>query len=199
MLVAALIALVSALGWWRVIGLNRPAAWRALPLLWLPGAAMLILPLLKGITLPSLGTLAFWIVGYALTGFYEETLMRGVVLRVLRPRGVIQAVLLSAALFGLLHVTNVLFRNPMIVLAQMVGAASEGVGLAALRLRTNTLWTVIALHAVEDLVLKLSALPVIPVNVAQSIIMLGYGLYLLRGLRRQEGVAAREPRAVATR
>ncbi len=185
-LIVALVALVTALGWWRGVGYTRPAQWRELRLLWLPLAVMLVLPLARGITLPAVGTLAFWIVGYALTGFYEETLVRGVVLRVLRPRGPTQAVLISAVLFGLLHISNLALRSPAIVLAQMVGAASEGVGLAALRLRTNTLWTVIAVHAVEDLVLKLSALPVIPVNVVQSIIMFTYGLYLLRGLRRME-------------
>lgn len=193
-LIVALIAVVSALGWWRLIGFNRPAEWRELRLLWLPAAVVLVLPLVKGITLPTMGTLAFWIVGYTLTGFYEEALVRGVILRVLRPRGSTQAVLISALLFGLLHASNLVLRNPVIVLAQMVGAASEGVGLAALRLRTNTLWTVIAVHAVEDLVLKLSALPVIPVNVVQSIIMLAYGLYLLRGLRRRS-VADQAPGA----
>lgn len=164
-LIVALVALVTALGWWRAVGFNGPRAWRDWRLLWLPAT----------------GALVLWIVGYALTGFYEETLVRGVILRILRPRGPVQAVLISAALFGLLHVTNMLFRNPFIVLAQMVGAA-EGVGLAALRLRTNTLWFVIAIHAVEDLTLKLGALPAIPVNVVQSTIMLAYGLYLLRGL-----------------
>lgn len=183
-LIVVLVALLTTLGWWRVVGFNCPGQWRALRLLWLPAAVVLVLPCLKGIALPGAGTLAFWIVGYSLTGFYEETLMRGVILRVLRPRGPVQAVLISAALFGLLHVTNLVLRNPAIVLAQMVGAATEGVGLAALRLRTNTLWPVIAIHALEDLLLHVSRLPVIPVNVVQSIIFFAYGLYLLRGLRR---------------
>jgi uncharacterized protein len=196
-LIVALVALVTALGWWRIVGYTRPAQWRELRLLWLPLAVMLVLPLARGIALPTMGTLAFWIVGYALTGFYEETLMRGVVLRVLRPRGPTQAVLISALLFGLLHISNLALRSPVIVLAQMVGAATEGVGLAALRLRTNTLWTVIAVHAVEDLVLKLSALPVIPVNVVQSIIMFAYGLYLLRGLHRRAADAKQTPSEVA--
>lgn len=189
-LTVALAGLLTVLGWWRAVGFNRPAQWRDLHLLWLPAAVVIVLPALKGFALPSTGTLAFWIAGYVLTGLYEETLMRGVMPRVLRSRGPVQVVFISAALFGLLHVSNIVLRNPVIVLAQMVGAACEGVGLAALRLRTNTIWLVIAVHAAEDVLLHVGRLPVIPVNVVQSIIMLGYGLYLLRGLRRHPAAAA---------
>jgi membrane protease YdiL (CAAX protease family) len=119
-----------------------------------------------------------------LTGFYEETLMHGEIICVLRPCSPVRAVLISAALFGLLHATNFVLRNPASVLAQMVGAGCSGVGLAALRLRTNILWFVIAIHMAEDLMLKLSALPAIPVKALQSPLMLVYGLFLLRGMHR---------------
>lgn len=180
--IAGLIVLLTALGWWKLVGFNRPAAWRSLHLLWLPAVAFIALPFLRGVGQIDTGNLAFLAIGYALTGFYEEALFRGLLLRVLGPLGVRRAILLSALLFGAAHLVNVLFRNPFIVFAQAVGAATEGVGLAALRVRINTLWPLIVLHALEDLLLHFGALPAIPVNVAQSVILFAYGLWLLRGL-----------------
>lgn len=180
--IVGLVALLSILGWQRAIGFNSPARWRSLHLLWLPAVAVVALPFLRGVGTIEARNFAFLVVGYALTGFYEEALFRGLILRVLEPLGVRRAILLSALLFGAAHLVNVLFRNPAIVLAQAVGAATEGVGLAALRVRTNTLWPVIVLHALEDLLLHFGRLPAIPVNVAQSVILFAYGLWLLRGL-----------------
>jgi membrane protease YdiL (CAAX protease family) len=193
--ILGLVALLSVLGWWGLIGFNRPTAWRNLHLLWLPALAFIALPFVSGVGRIDTGNLAFLVVGYALTGFYEEALFRGLLLRVLAPLGVRRAVLLSALLFGCAHLVNVLFRNPAIVFAQALGAATEGVGLAALRVRTNTLWPLIALHALEDLLLHFGRLPTIPVNVAQSVILFAYGLWLLGGLgaARARGTAAPAP------
>jgi uncharacterized protein len=92
------------------------------------------------------------------------------------------AVLLSSALFGAAHLTNVLFRgNPALVAAQAVGAFSFGVGYAALRVRTGTIWPLMVLHMLTDLLAAVGGLPRIPILVAQDVILLGYGLFLLRG------------------
>jgi membrane protease YdiL (CAAX protease family) len=182
-MVVVVVALITALGWWRTIGCNRPAEWRQLHLLWLPAILVLVLPFLKGARPVSAGMLAFWVAGYAMTGFREEALYRGVILRVLRPSGTVQAVLLSALLFGLNHANNFLFRNPFIVLAQIVGAICFGVAYAALRVRTNTIWFLMLLHGLHDLTLKLTAFPAIPLDVVQDVILLGYGLYLIRSHR----------------
>lgn len=184
--VAALIALVTRLGWWKSVGYNRPSQWKDLGLVGLPAVLMIGLPLVKGGHIPGAQEIGVLVIAYILTGFFEETLMRGVIMRILAPRGVTQTVLLSGLLFALLHSVNLVLRNPVIVLAQMVGAGTSGIGLATLRLRTNTIWLVIGVHFAEDFFLKLTALPPIPVNVFQSIVMFAYGLHLLRGLRREE-------------
>ena len=129
-----------------------------------------MLPLVGGVSIPAGGTLAILVAGYALTGFAEEAFARGVPLRVLAPRGALGAVLAYSLLFGVMHLSNVLFRSsPALVAAQAVGAACFGVGYAALRLRTNTLWP---------------RLPAIPFFVTQDVILLAYGLYLVVGLAR---------------
>ena len=148
------IAIVSALGWWREVGFTRPAEWRR-P--W--AAALLLLPV--GIGLGDLihaGTRApLWIAlllaGLALgVGFTEETYFRGLVLKALVTRGSLAAVIASAALFGLAHVTNLFAPGaaPGAVAFQVTVAGLVGVVLASVRLLMNAIWPVILAHALID-------------------------------------------------
>ena len=178
-----IVGLLTWLRWWREAGFNTPSEWRDLRLLWLPAGVAIVLPLLGGGQGLALGTAVYLTIGYLITGFMEEAWLRGLILRVLRPTGPVRAVLLSALLFALLHSTNFLFRSPAIVLAQMVGAFCFGVAFAALRLRTNTIWFLVGLHMLHDLLLHVTVFPVIPLDVVQDTILLIYGIYLLRGLR----------------
>jgi hypothetical protein len=70
--------------------------------------------------------------------------------------------------------------TPAIVLAQSVGAFCDGAGFAAIRLRTNTIWPLIILHMLHDLLLKFTRLPAIPLGVVQVTILMIYGFYILR-------------------
>src|SRR5690349_9868482 len=80
-LVAAATAVaVGALGWWRVIGFNRPTEWRHLRVLVLPALAMVIFPFVAGIQLLDTGTTLYFIVAYALVAFHEEAIHRGILL-----------------------------------------------------------------------------------------------------------------------
>jgi hypothetical protein len=182
-----LVLVLAALRWWRAAGFNRPSEWRELKLLWVPTGLFVVLPLVVGLHAVAPATAAYLVVAYALTGFAEEGLYRGVLLRVLGPLGARRAVLLSAVFFGASHLVNLMFRsNPFLVFAQAVGAFSMGVGFGAMRLRTNTIWPLIFLHGSEDLLLRFTRLPPIPLNVFQSVVMLVYGVYLLRNMRASE-------------
>ncbi len=194
-LTVLVLALISRLGWWREIGINVPSDWRATGLLILP-AAIVLAPLAGGVTMPDGGTLLLLIAGYVLTGVAEESFSRGVVLRLLAPLGAVRSVAIMAALFGIMHLANVVNRDSVaIVMAQAVGAAAFAVGYGALRLRTNTIVPLIALHFGHDLVLQLTNLPLIPVDVAQDVILFGYGIWILRAIRREAQVR-REPGVV---
>lgn len=199
---AALVALVVLtilvlggigwLGWWREVGFTPVAEWRNLRLLLLP-VIIFVVPLLAGVDPIAVSTLLFLVVGYTLTGLAEEAFARGVLIRILVPSGILRAVFISSLLFGLLHLGNLVIRggNPAISVAQAVGAFSFGVGFAALRIRTWTIWPLIALHMVHDLVLNTMSLPLIAVAVAQDVALLVIGLYLIRGtlLHRQPSAA----------
>jgi membrane protease YdiL (CAAX protease family) len=92
-----------------------------------------------------------------------------------------RAAVISAVLFGLMHLVNLFIRsNPAIVLAQCVGAFVDGVGFAALRIRTKTIWPLVLLHMLHDLLLQYTRLPAIPLDVAQVTILMFYGFYLMR-------------------
>jgi uncharacterized protein len=177
---------LSVLGWWKKAGFNAPSEWRAVGLVIVPFVIVLGLPFLKGIKTSDWGTFAYLVIGYALTGFMEEGMYRGIVLRVLKPTGMVRSILISSLLFGLLHIGNLLYRNPAIVFAQMLGAFVDGIGLGAIRLRTNTIWFPVILHGLHDLALKYTNFPAIPLDVVQVTLLMFYGIYLLRTWRPAE-------------
>ncbi len=178
---AVLIALaLTFLDWWKVTGFNSPSEWRKLPLAWIPLVIVLVLPFLRGIKPSDWGTFFYLVVAYALTGFMEEGLVRGIILRVLKPIGISRSVVISSLLFAVIHIANLLYRSPAIVLAQMVGAFVHGVGLGAIRLRMNSIWFVVILHGLHDLVLHYTNFPSILLDVVMVTLLMVYGIYLLR-------------------
>lgn len=184
---SVLVALaLSALGWWKAAGFNLPTEWRDSRLMIVPFLIVLGLPFLMGVRTTDAGTFAYLAIAYALTGFMEEGLMRGIVLHVLKPTGATRSVVISSLLFGLMHIGNLLYRNPFIVFAQMIGAFVHGVGLSAIRLRTNTIWFPVLLHGLHDLALKYTNFPAIPLDVVQVTLLMLYGIYLLRGWKNPE-------------
>lgn len=88
-----------------------------------------------------------------LTGFWEEGLTRGLLLSLLlvvalgRGRGPMRSVLTAAAIFGCLHLINILGSSPARVGVQVVYATLIGIAFGALLLRTNALWLLAGLHA----------------------------------------------------
>ncbi|MBI3175283.1 MAG: CPBP family intramembrane metalloprotease [Chloroflexi bacterium] len=177
---------LSLLGWWKAAGFNLPAEWRDSRLMLVPFIIVLGLPFLMGIKTTDIGTFVYLLIAYALTGFMEEGLMRGIVLRVLKPTGTTRSVVISSLLFGLMHIGNLLYRNPAIVFAQMIGAFVHGIGLSTIRLRTNTIWFPVILHALHDLALKYTNFPAIPLDVVQVTLLMIYGIFLLRGWKNPE-------------
>jgi membrane protease YdiL (CAAX protease family) len=105
----------------------------------------------------ALTTIALAVLLVALVAVGEEIAFRGVLLHLLAPRGVAAAVALSSLLFGLTHTVNLLLGAPPAGVALQVFFAGTGaVGLAALRIRTGSLWPGIALHAAYDLAFRVA-------------------------------------------
>ena len=69
-----------------------------------------------------------------MVGFAEEVLLRGVVLHVLGPGGLMRAVLLSSFLFGAAHLLNLFSGHSFqSTLVQVIYATFIGIGMAGPR------------------------------------------------------------------
>lgn len=131
---------------------------------------------------------------HLLTGFWEEGLTRGLLLSLLlvgalrSGRGPVGAVLISAVVFGLLHLVNdVIFGTPQVSgLIQVVFAAMLGTCFGALLLRTNARWALAGLHGMFN---AGSALKggndnnIGDMLVLSSVLLAAYGLFLLRRVK----------------
>lgn len=187
--IALAAAWLTALGWWRAAGFNRPSAWRELRLYWLPVAMMLAFPVAVGVHPGNLAAIAPVALLALLIGFQEEAIYRGLIVRANLPSGALRAVLVSALLFGLIHAEGFLLRDPGFVLTQIVASALSGIGMAALRLRTNTIWPLVLLHAYNDTIQFLAVgganythIPtsLIVLKLSMPLVVALYGLFLMR-------------------
>jgi len=156
--------------------------------------ALLVLPLLVvlapfagGLKDASAQAVVVLVIGYLATGVYEELWFRGLVLDALRTWTPLRAALLSSALFGLAHLSNIAFgANVAVTAAQVVGAACYGVGLAGLRLRGLAMWPLILIHAVTDMALALGNVSASwrwGLMIGGDTVLLVFGLFVLGALR----------------
>lgn len=180
---------LTALGWWREAGFNGLSQWRNLHLYWLPVICQLLFFVLVGAQPGKAVALIPVVLMALLIGFQEEAIYRGLVMKVMAPRGVMWTVLTSAVLFGLIHAIGFLVRPPSFVLVQIYASTLGGIGLAALRLRTNTIWPLVLLHMFNDIVQFLAVggvsyeqIPpmLIAIKLTYPALLALYGLYLVR-------------------
>lgn len=154
------------------LGLRGPRK-STLPLLAFPTMTV-ALGYLAGLRLLDIAGFSLSVALVAIVAINEEVVFRGILLHSLRRRGLWDAVLTSSALFGLMHLANlVLGTTPSGTLVQIVFAAMAGVGYAAMRLVTGSLWPGIALHAAFDFSFRLTAL--------ESGTMFGDLIFMLHG------------------
>lgn len=92
-------------------------------------------------------------------GVREECIYRAIIQNILAKRyansvkGVWITVIISAIIFGLTHASNLLFgMDPLAVLTQMISAAFIGLLFGAVYLRSGSIWAVILIHTLTDIV-----------------------------------------------
>jgi membrane protease YdiL (CAAX protease family) len=186
---------LTRLHWWRRVGFTRISDWRA-PHLVVPLSLILVLPVVGLSARGVMATTALVLtlqVGFLLIDiFMEEVTYRGVILEALAGFGSGSRVTLSAILFGLSHLDNLFLpgADELGVTYQIFEAALVGILFGAVRLRMNTIWPVMIVHAAYDLMLVLAfghAFPVAPtvpgflVATVVNLALAGIGIFLLRG------------------
>jgi uncharacterized protein len=198
--------ILSRLHRWRRAGFTRPSEWRAL---------YLTVPLLATLALPAVGLAARGVMSMlalvfvlqisfmVIDVFMEEGTYRGIILEALHHYPTTSRVVMTATLFGLSHIDNFFLpgADEVGVLYQIFEATLIGILFTAVRLRMNTIWPVMAIHAAYDFMLILAfghaypVAPTVPGFVVDTTVNLGLalvGLYLIRpapGRRRLEEVA----------
>jgi uncharacterized protein len=176
------------------------------PHLVIPLSLILVLPVVGLSARGVMATTALVLtlqVGFLLIDiFMEEVTYRGVILAALAGLGSNSRVTLSAILFGLSHLDNLFLpgADELGVAYQIFEAALVGILFAAVRLRMNTIWPVMIVHASYDLMLVLAfghafpVAPTVPGFVVATVVNLGLagiGIFLLRG-RNNASMARRE-------
>lgn len=147
------IPFIVTIGWGKA-GFNHPRNWQDLQILAFP-VLTVVFGYLAGFREMNLAYLLTALAVVVLVAFGEEMAFRGILLKALLPRGIWQAVLISSALFGLMHLVNLALGAPwQAVMLQLLFSSMGGVGFAAITLRTNSLWPAIILHAFYDLAFR---------------------------------------------
>jgi uncharacterized protein len=148
-----LLVVVVVMRWWREVGLAQGPQRGTLRVIWpwLLYLALFAASALNG-GLPPTSVTLFILANTLLVGWSEEVMFRGVWLRGLfRSFGIWVAILGSSVIFGAMHVLNVFLTGDLRgAVLQATAAFLSGVFLAAVRLRTGSLWTGIVLHGLWD-------------------------------------------------
>jgi membrane protease YdiL (CAAX protease family) len=188
----ALFAIVAATAvGWRGTGITRRPTRGWVGMAAVPIAAGLPF-LLFGFNLEPDSVIPLLLVGTPLIALNEELFFRGVLLDVLRPLGWRSAVLWSAALFGASHLANLVAGASLpFTVMQVAATTAGGVALAAIRIRSGSLWPVLVVHVVLD-VIAISTLtgpavdsaillPVLFAWLAANLVLWRFGWRLLAG------------------
>lgn len=148
-----LLVVVILFRWWAEVGLAQGPQRGTLRVIW-PWLLFLALFAVSALNagLPPASVTLFILANTALVGWSEEVMFRGIWLRGLyRSFGIWFAIIGSSALFGAMHVLNVFLTGDLNgAVMQALSAFLSGVFLAAVRLRTGSLWTGIVLHGLWD-------------------------------------------------
>lgn len=190
------VILLTTLHSWRSTGFRALSSLKDLRLYWV--LVFPVLPVLASVvTVLSrmrVSEVAFYLILACLVGFVEETFFRGLMLRSLATLGLWRAAIISSALFGLMHLQNLLFGAELPgTLLQVAYAAAMGFGFAAVTLRTGAIWPLVIIHALIDFAAfvtsseadwsELSTTDVV-VNAAYILVFVAYGLFMMRSAQR---------------
>lgn len=183
-----LLLVISRLRWWKEIGFKKPERSKTV---WLFAPAFLLVlgNLTFGIGEVDAGLLLSFAVLAALSGFVEEVIFRGLMLRALIVRGEWTALVVTSGIFGVAHAGNVLAGSePLYVMLQLAYSLAIGFGFGAMALRGGLLWPLIIAHGLGNFIALINADEyalghLVTVVIVYIVIFTGYGVYLMKSPR----------------
>jgi membrane protease YdiL (CAAX protease family) len=179
-------ALLTAMGWWRLVGFRSPDRRGDLLYFLVPFVPM-ALNFIPGL---EAGGLAHFMTILAVTlmvGFVEEAIFRGLMLTALKARGLWTAAIVTSLLFGLTHALNLLAGKSIVEdAAQAFYAVAIGFAFAALVLKKGIIWPLVLAHFLIDFVNFLQrpgfaypAFWVVAIALGLAVLFTAYGLYVM--------------------
>lgn len=145
-------------GWWKPALRDSAAARRAPAWMWALPALALVVCVANLTRSEHRGdfTNAHWlwvIVGFALVGYSEELMTRGLLVTGFRAKyGEMKVMYLTSLLFGVMHGLNLVFGQALgTTIVQLVGTIPMGIMFYMLRRTTGALFVPMAIHALWDI------------------------------------------------
>ena len=142
------------------------------------------------------GGVPFWegclhVISMCFVGFLEEVIFRGLLFQGMRKTGVIPAVIVSSLTFGMGHIVNLLLGEPVLDTAlQLIYASAVGFCYTACFLAGGSILPCILSHVLINSTSIFAPEPTrsgqILTAAVQTVLGVGYGLWLLRVWKRQE-------------
>jgi membrane protease YdiL (CAAX protease family) len=119
-------------------------------------------------------------------GINEEFWMRGLILNGLMKKyeksSVWKPIIISSLIFGLVHIPNIFFVEPIILLIQVINAMCGGILFATIFIKSRNIYSVIVIHALTDWISLFVASCFTGANSALSMsINLGQALFMIAG------------------
>lgn len=119
-------------------------------------------------------------------GINEEVWMRGLVLNGLMKKyeksSIWKPIIISSLIFGLVHLPNIFFVEPLTLLIQVINAMCGGILFATIFIKSKNIFSVIVIHALTDWISLFIASCFIGANSALSMsINLGQALFMIAG------------------
>ena len=131
-----------------------------------------------------------YIISMCLVGFLEEVIFRGLLFKGMCKTNVKAAILVSSLTFGAGHIVNLLLGAPLLdTLLQLVYASAVGFCFTAIFYVGGSLWPCIISHALVNSTSVFAVEPGVEGRVVtaviQTVIGIGYGVWLLRRKNRE--------------
>ncbi len=104
----------------------------------------------------SAGNMLLFTINMLFVGVNEEIWMRSFILNGLirkygdDKKGCWKAIIISALIFGAIHIPNIFFMNPITLCVQVINAASAGVLFGVIFIKSRNIWAGILVHALVD-------------------------------------------------
>lgn len=119
-------------------------------------------------------------------GINEEVWMRGLVLNGLMKKyeksSIWKPIIISSLIFGLVHLPNIFFVEPLILLIQVINAMCGGILFATIFIKSKNIFSAIVIHSLTDWISLFIASCFIGANSALSMsINLGQALFMIAG------------------